>query len=114
MSSLDRKLVQVYVAADEIEAKHIELILADHHIQSRTVGGGLVGGAGELPPGWALSPRIWVDKEYEDQARTIVKMWELDRNKKRDNPTEEWQCSECESMVPGDFEICWQCQAEKS
>ena len=113
MNSLDRNLSEIYVAADEIEAKHIQLLLADHHIPSRIVGAGLIGGAGEIPPGWVVSPRIWVDKEYEAKARQLVTNWEKDRKSQRQQPQPEWTCSHCEAQVPGEFDICWQCQTAK-
>ena len=110
MNTLDRNLAEIYVAADEIEAKHIQLLLADNHIPSRIVGTGLIGGAGEIPPGWVVSPRIWVDKEYETVARQLVTNWEKDRKAQRKTTQREWTCEHCEAQVPGEFDICWQCQ----
>ena len=115
MNSLDKNLAEVYVAADEVEAKHLQLLLADNHIASRIVGAGLIGGSGDLPPGFDISPRIWVDEEYATKAREICQTWEQERKKNRNSkPVAEWQCEKCEAQVPGEFEICWQCQSEKS
>ena len=117
MNSIEKNLAEVYVAADEIEAKHLQLLLADNHIASRIVGAGLIGGSGDLPPGFDVSPRLWVDNEYAEAAREICIAWERERNAKRANrnsvPLQDWQCSQCEEQVPGDFEICWQCQTPK-
>ena len=114
MNSLEKNLAEVYVASDEIEAKHLQLLLADNHIASRIVGAGLIGGAGDLPPGWVVSPRIWVDKVDEDRARNVCKEWERQRRTNRHSaPQQDWRCKHCEAQVPAEFEICWQCQAEK-
>ena len=110
MNTTNKNLAEVYVAADEIEARYLERLLSDNDIECSIVGAGLIGGAGELPPGWSLSPRIWVDTTDRQRARTIIDRWEQDRNSSRSDPENEWKCPSCLAVVPGEFEICWQCQ----
>ena len=108
-----KNLVEVYVAADEIEARYLERMLEHHDIPRCVVGAGLIGGSGELPPGWNLSPRIWVDQSDGEAAKQYIRQWEADRAQQRRTARAEWQCPSCKADVPGQFDICWQCRYDR-
>src|SRR5215831_7518820 len=80
MSKLDNaRLVEVYAAGDVVEAHLVCTLLDDAGIHARVVGDalGLVGGG--IPFGSPTSPRIWVFRDCEVEARKLIEQWETDR-----------------------------------
>ncbi|MFK7821487.1 MAG: DUF2007 domain-containing protein [Planctomycetaceae bacterium] len=102
------KLIEVYSAANSPEAHLLVSRLADDGIPARIVGEALGTGAGELPVGYATSPRIWVHEEHAERARDLVLDWEEERKDSRPEPS--WKCPACAADVDGSFQICWSCQ----
>ncbi len=60
--------------------------------------------AGEIPPDQAL-PEVWLqDGNRCDEARELLNSWQS-------APHRRWVCSQCQELVEGPFEQCWNCNA---
>lgn len=69
------RVVEVYAAANAIEAHELCAVLAEEGIQSQVVGEQLGGAAGCLPLGEAIAPRIWVREADAARSRKIINEW---------------------------------------
>ena len=70
-AAVDR-LVEVYSAANGLEAHSLRLILENKGIRSQVVGESLQTAGGDLPLGATLAPRIWVREGDAGLAREII------------------------------------------
>ncbi len=62
--------------------------------------------AGEIPVDQAL-PELWImDDSRWEQARQLLKDLQ-------DLPQRRWYCPQCQELVEGPFEQCWNCGAER-
>jgi hypothetical protein len=60
--------------------------------------------AGEIPPDQAL-PEVWVvDDDQLEPARRLL-------DDLRRAPQRRWVCRQCQELVEGAFEQCWNCGA---
>ena len=66
------RIVDVYSAANGLEAHRLGTILKDKGIRSQIVGESLKTAAGRLPLGDTLAPRIWVREGDAGRAREII------------------------------------------
>jgi hypothetical protein len=73
-SATDR-IVDVYSAANSLEATCLGEILEEKGIGSQIVGEGLGGAGGGLPLGQSIAPRIWVREGDAGRAREIIEEW---------------------------------------
>ena len=111
----DSDVVEVYSAANLPEAHQVKNLLQDEGIQARVVGEALQTGAGELPIGWTTAPRLWVAQADCERARQIIDEWEQERQAGKPIPSSPpWVCPHCDEEVPGEFDICWNCQSTKA
>ncbi len=63
------RVVEVYSAANGLEAHGLRMILEERGIRAEVVGEELQTGAGDLPLGQTLAPRIWVREGDAGRAR---------------------------------------------
>lgn len=70
------RTVEVYRAANPLQARLLQSALADAGIRSQIVGELLQGGLGDLPLGWPTSPQLLVDADDEAAAREVIADWE--------------------------------------
>lgn len=68
--------VEVYRAANALQANLLQATLSEAGIRSQVVGEFRQGGLGDLPLGWPTSPRILVDADDEAAARELIVDWE--------------------------------------
>lgn len=68
-------------------------------------GEALLGGVGELPTDMQ-NVELWVSASQYASARTQLNALEID--------SPQWQCVQCHEINEGNFELCWQCSAERS
>lgn len=68
--------VEVYRAANALQANLLQATLSEAGIRSQVVGEFLQGGLGDLPLGWPTSPRILVGADDEAAARELIVDWE--------------------------------------
>lgn len=106
----DTSVVEVYSAGSALEAYALKNALETAGVDARVVGDVLQAAAGDLPLGQPITPRIWVRKDDEQQARAIIEGWREQRSRPGDEATP-WHCSACGEEVSGGFEVCWQCGA---
>ncbi len=60
--------------------------------------------AGEIPVDQAL-PEVWVrDDSERDRALALLEDWQR-------LPHRVWACTQCQEIVEGPFEQCWNCGA---
>jgi hypothetical protein len=69
------RVVEIYAAANAIEAHALCAVLAEEAIQAQIVGEQLGNAAGCLPLGETLAPRIWVREGDATRAREIIEEW---------------------------------------
>lgn len=81
-----------------IEHTGIEITLKNEYI---------AGAAGDLSP-FDTWLELWVEDNDYNKAMTI-----LDDIDKTDN-SHDWFCSKCREKNSASFELCWNCQNEKS
>ncbi len=107
----DVEIVEVYSAANGSDAHAIANLLQSEGIKASVVGEPLQAVLGELPLGWSTSPRVWVVRTDYERAREIIKKWELERRtSKPSGSSRPWVCPRCGKKVPGEFEVCWNCE----
>ena len=82
-----------------LETKDIEVMIKNEYAQ---------GAVGEISPfdSW---PELWVVNDSDfDSAMAIVK------SSQQSNDSAEWSCKSCSEKNASSFEICWNCQTEKT
>jgi hypothetical protein len=106
------RTVQVYSAMDAVEAEVVRSSLEAAGIHAEVVGATLRAGAGELGFGALTAPRVWVAELDRARARTVIEEYEgQTRAGRADLP--DWKCPRCGEQVPGNFEVCWNCEAPR-
>lgn len=111
----DDAVVEVYNAANAVEAYALKNVLEESGIRTRVVGDMLQTAAGELPVGFRASPRIWVTKGDEARAKEILAACEAHhRGDVAENTVATWKCPNCGEEVETDFELCWNCQRPRA
>lgn len=110
---------EVYRARDPEHSGLIVAMLQQAGIDARPDGTSLGSAVGEIPIGWSTAPRIMVPAEEYDRARQIVMDWDAEHLKKSNEvkSTSEpavWTCPECGEDVDYNFEMCWNCQYNRT
>ena len=98
--------IQVYSAADSLEAHSLKGLLETSGIEVRLKGESLYSGMGELPAS-VLEVTLWVEDIQQGKATQLLDEYE-------NNNTHLWYCSGCGELNESNFEICWQCQKERA
>jgi hypothetical protein len=78
----DSDIIEVYSAANSIEAYAMANALKAAGVRARVVGDQLETG---VPFGQTMTPRIWVLRKDEAHARTLLKEWKVDANASRES-----------------------------
>jgi len=104
------KFKHLYYAANSTEAHLIKGLLENDGISTMLFGEDLSIGVGELPVD-VLQVEIKVDKKKYIKALEIISNYEK-RNNEINDKKHIWTCTNCNCINPGNFEICWSCQAE--
>ena len=68
----ETRIVEVYSAANEIEAGAVRAALDAAGIQARLVGDRLGNAWGEVPLGFRSEPKLWVREEDAAAARRVI------------------------------------------
>ncbi|WP_394129820.1 DUF2007 domain-containing protein [Shewanella maritima] len=68
-------------------------------------GEALMGGVGELPVDMQ-NVELWVMEQQLELAQSVLDSQDAQRP--------QWQCMQCHEINDGNFELCWQCSAQKS
>jgi hypothetical protein len=103
---------EVYSAANAQEAHFIKTALEEAGVEAHVVGDHLQNAVGDLPA-VAIAPRVWVNAENFDRARTIIADTQA-RHQPGATPASQWKCAGCSETNEPSFEICWNCQAARS
>lgn len=94
----------IYRAANQVDAQLVVDELRAGGIRTRITGSYLSGAIGELPPSEVIG--VWLDHpQHEDRARLIIAEFEASRQE----PENDWQCSDCGEWAGGEFGACWKC-----
>ncbi len=64
--------------------------------------------------GASISPCVWVSDEDQTRSRAIIAEWEERCRADRTVPRTLWKCARCDEAVEGSFDICWNCQTQRS
>ena len=101
--------VEVYNAANEVDANIVVAMLGKSGIRAQVVGGILGSALGELPAG-AVSPRVWINDSDMAAARPLMEAWQAETVSARLNHQQPgWTCPRCDSEVEFGFDVCWNC-----
>lgn len=115
------ELQEVYRAKDPMQGGLVVAMLKQQQIAATLSGAILSSAGGEVPLGWPTAPQVMVPKDDFQKARQIVVEWEAatikrsedeDLGKTADKAT--WTCPECSEEVEYDFEMCWNCQYNRT
>lgn len=116
------ELQEVYRAKDPMQGGLVIALLQQNDIEAMLDGAILASAGGDIPLGWSTAPRVMVTKDDFPKARKIIVEWEAaavqrakneDSGKAADKPAM-WTCPECSEEVEYDFEMCWNCQYNRS
>lgn len=103
---------EVYSAANAQDAFIIKAALLDAGIEARVVGDNLQNAVGDLTAA-AITPSVLVRPEQLEQARMTVAD-QMARRQLHSSPASEWICPQCSESNDSSFEICWNCQHERT
>jgi hypothetical protein len=116
------RIVEVYSAANGFEAHALCTALEDKGIRTQVVGESLAIAAGDLPPGFAIAPKIWVREGDSGRAREIIEDCTSQPRQERSEPGDDDEqddvaffCEECGSGITfplsrcGHVETCPNC-----
>lgn len=108
MQSLDvhPDWVEVYLAANPVEANLLVGLLHSEGIPAGLKGIGVAGGIGELPAD-ALQTPIFAPATRKAEAKTVLRDYE--NNGQAQHKLQDWTCSECDEINGSAFEVCWSC-----
>jgi hypothetical protein len=84
----DDRIVDIFSAADSVEAHGLCERLQDEGIFAQVVGDTLSNAAGCLPLGERTTPRIWVRESQANRAREIISEWRLESSRDEDDFTD--------------------------
>ncbi len=110
----DADIVEVYAAANAPDAHLLKGRLEDEGIQVTVVGEPLQSAAGDLPFFWSTSPRLWVARADYERAQQIIQQWERENRPGGAGSSGPWTCPRCHEEVPGDFDVCWNCEYSRA
>lgn len=100
---------QVYSAEHPTEAHLVKGILEAAGIEALVKGEVLFSARGEVPITPETAPSVWiVEKSRYEQARRIVKKYELAKSGKL-AACDTWSCPSCGEVHEGQFTHCWKC-----
>lgn len=86
----DVRIVEIYSAANEIEAAAVRAALDAEGILSRVVGDRLGNAWGELPLGYRSEPKVWVREPDLEAARAVIHRWQERPDAGTDEIDEAW------------------------
>lgn len=99
--------LNVYQAANPVEAELLAGMLNSQGIKAKVTPNLASGGVGELAAD-AMATRIQVRAFEYEMARTLLTRYE------QQSTEAEWTCSTCNERQAPSFEVCWQCGEERS
>lgn len=120
------ELREVYRAKNPLQGGLVIAMLEQNQITARMDGAILSSAGGEIPLGWSTAPKVMVLSEDLERARKIVAEWEAVRVAKAmaeessaaDSAEAKvqamWSCPNCEEEVEYEFEMCWNCQYNRT
>lgn len=106
----DGEPIEVYRAANLVEAHMLRSLLEDAGIRVRVDPGGLEGTIGESPLSWDALPRIAVRADQAVAARGLIEQAVADRESAETAEADDRErCLQCGALLPSDAETCRQC-----
>lgn len=115
------ELQEVYRAKDPAQGGLVVALLQQNEIEAKVSGAILSSAGGDIPLGWSTAPQVMVAKDDFKKAREIIVAWEAvaaERSRKDGEETSKekpmWTCPECSKDVEYDFEMCWNCQYNRT
>src|SRR5262245_59743421 len=102
-------VVEVYSAANALEAHFLKNELESAGISAPVVGHVLGAAGGGLPLGESTSPRIWVQHADEPRARQWIEEWQRHRSGHRGHAENVWICPRCGKKIDAKLAVCWNC-----
>lgn len=106
MSDTPFDWINVYQAANPVEAELLAGMLNSQGIKAKVSPNLASGGVGELAVD-AMATRLQVRVIDYEQARTLLTSYE------QQSSEAEWTCANCGEQQAPSFEMCWQCGEER-
>ena len=101
----ERKIKQVYLAKDYLEANIIKSRLSEMNINSYLFGNDLQIGIGGLPIDSTFT-RVYVSEDNFDAANEFIQEYKNNLLEKESNI---WTCLHCRELSPATITVCWNC-----
>jgi hypothetical protein len=73
----DSDIVELYSAANSIEAYAMANALKAAGLKARVVGDALGSAAGGLAVGEPIAPKVWIRRQDEAHARELLRQWKV-------------------------------------
>lgn len=100
---------EIYCDRDFTKVGYFQSILEEEGIPVMMRNRDLVTFVTEIPiPLFFPSLCVLHDEDYDRALSILQPLVDSSRNE----DVSDWQCPDCGHMIPGNFEICWACQAE--
>jgi hypothetical protein len=99
--------VNVFQGFDPVEPFLLKDWLIKNDVHAEVRGLDLMSALGEVPATMGGYPCVWVPAKYVARAKELIDTFHAMKS-----TGEEWQCSECEEMNPGEFGSCWKCGSD--
>ena len=103
---------KIYSASNATEAHLIQGLLEQASIDAILSGENLTIAAGGLPAD-VFQVEISVDEDKYSEALKVISNYE-EMLKLPVKDGESWECEECKKVNPETFEICWNCQTNRT
>jgi hypothetical protein len=105
--------VQVYLAADPLEAHLVKGLLESAGIEAAVGGEALFAVRGAVPMTTETLPSVWVVQEDTvARARELIDEYKQGRQPGGDD-ARPWRCASCGEQQESQFTNCWQCGATR-
>jgi hypothetical protein len=101
-------IMRIHVANDLSEAEAFCHMLRESRIQARALGEG----EGRVIGGTDRGFTIWVGRRHAQRAREII-AGQLEAARRLAQDRSAWNCPGCHEDIEGQFDTCWNCEAQR-
>lgn len=97
---------RVYTASNLPDAHIVRDLLAHAGVPAHIFNANAMGALGDLPMSSAY-PQVWITQLHQEQhARAVIAHYQ-----RQETVTANKYCASCTEANPGEFDICWNCNA---
>ena len=105
----DEYMKRIYTASNLPDAHIVRDLLGQAGIPAHIFNANAIGALGDLPMS-AAYPQVWITQLHQAQHALAV----IAHYQRQETVTTNKLCAACSETNPGEFEICWNCNAALS